>query len=124
MLNACTRLPSVACPSLPYVSTLSHIRHDFRKKLLNIKCVFYHRKFYLKHLILRITERDSIINVFTPSCKVLVTLVRFQFILASSTDLKNTQISDFMKIRTVCAKLLHADIQTHERTDGRREKQT
>jgi len=33
--------PSVACPAPPYLSTLSHNRHDFRKKLLlNINCVF------------------------------------------------------------------------------------
>jgi len=25
-------LPSVACPALQYLSTLSHERHDFRKK--------------------------------------------------------------------------------------------
>jgi hypothetical protein len=34
-------LSSVASPAVPYVSKLSHKRHDFRKKkLLNIKCVF------------------------------------------------------------------------------------
>ena len=33
-------LRSVACLALPNFSTLSHKRHDFRKKLLNIKCVF------------------------------------------------------------------------------------
>jgi hypothetical protein len=35
-------LPSVACLALPYFSTLSHKRHDFRKekKFMNIKCVF------------------------------------------------------------------------------------
>jgi hypothetical protein len=32
-------LPSVVCPALQYFSTLSHKGHDFRKKLLNIKCV-------------------------------------------------------------------------------------
>jgi hypothetical protein len=33
-------LSSVACLTLPYFSTLSHKWHDFRKKLLTIKCVF------------------------------------------------------------------------------------
>jgi hypothetical protein len=33
-------LPSVACLAVPYFSTLSHKRHDCRKKFLNIKCVF------------------------------------------------------------------------------------
>jgi hypothetical protein len=31
---------SVACPAVPYFST-SHKRHHFRKKILNIKCVFW-----------------------------------------------------------------------------------
>jgi len=31
----------VACPALQCFSTLSHKRHDFREKLLNIKCVFF-----------------------------------------------------------------------------------
>jgi hypothetical protein len=35
----CVVLSSVACLAAPYFSTLSHIWHDFRKKLLNIKCV-------------------------------------------------------------------------------------
>ena len=31
-------LSSVACPALLYFSTLSHKQHDFREKLLNVKC--------------------------------------------------------------------------------------
>ena len=31
MQCACAILPSLACPALQYISTLSHKRHDFRK---------------------------------------------------------------------------------------------
>ena len=34
-------LLSVACLSLPYISTLSHKQHDHRRKILNIKRVFW-----------------------------------------------------------------------------------
>jgi hypothetical protein len=35
-------LPSVVCPAVPYFSTLSQKQARFtRKKLLNIKCVFW-----------------------------------------------------------------------------------
>ena len=40
MQCACAILLSVACPVLPYSSTLSHKRHNFEKrKLFNIRCV-------------------------------------------------------------------------------------
>jgi len=40
MQCACVILSSVAWPALQYLSTLSHKRHDFRKKMLNIKLSF------------------------------------------------------------------------------------
>jgi hypothetical protein len=33
-------MSSVGSPALQHFSTLSHKRHNFRKKLLNMKCVF------------------------------------------------------------------------------------
>jgi len=53
-------------------STLSHKRHDFRKTLPNIKCVF---RVSLQHLseiffILRTDGRDMIEKVYWYSCKV------------------------------------------------------
>ena len=69
---------TVACPSVPYISTLSHKQHDFGKMLLNTKCVFWFpltnfvwNIFYSKKKWTRydhkwasmiINERDMIIN--------------------------------------------------------------
>jgi hypothetical protein len=92
MFGACAMLPSVACPALQYLSTLSHEWHDFRKekkrkekkrkekkrkekkrkekkrkeKVIDLKCVFC---FSLKILsatvlILRRTERDMIKTIY------------------------------------------------------------
>jgi hypothetical protein len=71
-------LSSVACLALPYFSTLSHKRHDFRKNLLNIECVFRFSLQLLSEifLILRRIERD-IINVHRSSCNISVIFVRF-----------------------------------------------
>jgi hypothetical protein len=88
-------LSSVARIALPYFSTLSHKRYDFRKKLLNIKCVFW---FYLQLLfeifiILRGIHRDGIINVHRSLCKVPVIRVRFWYNLYFLERFaKNTQI--------------------------------
>ena len=71
-------LSSVASLAPPCFSTLSHKRHDFRKKL-NIKCVFGFSLQLLSEtfLIIRRIQRDIVINVKTTSCKVPVILTRF-----------------------------------------------
>jgi hypothetical protein len=77
---ACAILSSVACPALPYFSTLSHKRHDFRKeKVTEYKkpVVSFSTIFSETFLILRRSERDMVINVPTSSSKVPVILVRF-----------------------------------------------
>ena len=63
-------------------------------------------------LILRRTERDMIINVYSSSCKVQVILVRF-YLNKNFLDIfsKNTQILNYMTIRPVGAELIL-------RTDG------
>jgi len=71
-------LSSVACLAVPYLSTLSHKRHDFReKKLLYIKCVFWVSLQFLSEtfLILRGIQGDVIKNVYRSSSKVPVILV-------------------------------------------------
>ena len=83
MQCACPILSPVACPSLQYSSTLSHKRHDFRKKkmLLKTKCVFW---FFLQllsetFLILRRSERDMIRYVYWSYCKEPIILTRFEW---------------------------------------------
>ena len=66
MQRACAILLPVACPALQYFFTLSHKRHDFGNKLLNIKCVlnFLIKKFSGAFLILRRNEQDMMVNVY------------------------------------------------------------
>ena len=53
------------CPAVQYFSTLFHKRHDFRKKVLNMKCVFLFSLQLLSEtfLILRRIERAVIKNI-------------------------------------------------------------
>jgi hypothetical protein len=73
-------LSPVACPALPYFSTLSHRRHDFRKKNVTehkMGVLIFSTIFVEKFLILKRTERDIIIHVHRSLCKVRVILVTF-----------------------------------------------
>ena len=72
-------LSSVASSAVPYFSTLSHKRHDFRENVIEHKmCVpIFSTNVYETIPILRRIELFTIINVHRSSYKVTVILVRF-----------------------------------------------
>ena len=92
---------------LPYFSTLSHERHDFRKKLLNLKCVFLYflQRLSGTFLILREAKRNMIIYVYSYASNPLL----LSDINKTDRFSKKAQIPNFMKIRPVGAQLFHAD---------------
>ena len=74
MQCACSILLSVACLALNYFSRLSHKRQDFRKMLLNTKCVFrfslplWSEAFFIVKRIERdVMKKGVIFNVKYPS---------------------------------------------------------
>jgi len=73
-------LVPVACPPVTNVSIFSHKRHDFRKKLLNINCVFWISLQLVSETvcILRRNARDIVINVHRSSSETPVILVRLK----------------------------------------------
>jgi hypothetical protein len=79
----------------------------FEKKLLNIKCVSsFSTNLSEAFLILRVSERDIIKNVYYSLCKVHVILVRFWWNLNFLNRFsKNIDIPNFMKILPVGAEL-------------------
>ena len=117
MQCACTILSAVACPALQYFSTLSHKRHDFRKKKKVIEyktrvSSFSTTCFETFFIIIK-TERDMIKNVYWSSCPILKKL---EF---SPTDFrKKSQISNFVKIRRVGGELFHADRRTDKHDEA------
>ena len=119
MQSACAVLSSVACLPPPHFSPLSHKEYDFRKKKLCIKRGFW---FSLRHLseicfILRIIQRDIVINVKTFSCKTPVILVKhINEPSFSGQSFETAQISNFIKIRLVGTNVFHMD--RHDKADS------
>ena len=87
----------------------------FEKKLLNTKCVFWFSLQRLSEtvLILRRSERHIFKNIYCIHVKHRLYLSEFKETWLFSTDFrKNTQISNFMKIRLVRAELFHSGKRT------------
>ena len=103
---------SLVCPTVHCFSTLSHTRHDFRNKILNIKCVFWFSLQCLSEIFLirRRIQRYVIRNVCWHSCKfpVILDILHWNVNFLNSVS-KNTAKPYFMKIRSVGAQLFHAD---------------
>jgi hypothetical protein len=74
-------LSSVACLAVPYFTTLSHKRHDFRKKVIEhtskICVLIFSPNLSETFLVLTTIKRDIIINVHRSSGKVPAILVTF-----------------------------------------------
>jgi len=100
-----------------YFSTLSHKRYNFQKKKIteHKMCFFiFSKNFVWNIFILMRIESYMIKNVRWSSRKVPVIIVRFnkKYWIFSTCISKNAEIWNFVKIRSVGAKLFHADRRT------------
>jgi hypothetical protein len=117
----CAILSYVAKRALQYFSTLSHERHDFRKQLLNRKCVlilstpFVWNIFHSRKKCARYYHKRIIVFMWSTRHSRQI-LIKFEF--STQTFEKHpTQISNVTKIRPVGAELFHAHWHTDGRTD-------
>ena len=103
----------VCVPSVSTIlSTLSHKRCDFRKKVTERKmCVLISSTVLFEtFLILRKNQRDTVMKVKTLHVSYLLFLSDFNKTSVFSKDFrKKSQISTLIKIRLVGAELYHAN---------------
>ena len=103
-----------------FIHIIKTARFKKKKKLLNIKCVWFPLQLLPETFLSPSTiQRDIILNIFMYSRKVHVAVDRFYQNLKFSRQIfgkKNTQISNFIKIRPVGAELFHADRRTDRHT--------
>jgi hypothetical protein len=111
MWGAWAILPSVACPGLHYFSTLYNLRQDFRKKLLNVKRVFW---FYVQgffETFLTLKERSHMwLKLYIGLHVIYPFLSHFNETWIFATE--NTQILNFLNICPAGAELFHEDRRT------------
>jgi hypothetical protein len=107
-------MPSVAWPTV-HISTLSHKRHDFRggrgEGIERKMCVLIFSEISVWNiLILGRIQRDIVMNVNWPSCKVPVIFCQILMKIELSRHISESpQISNFMKIHPVGAELSHTE---------------
>jgi hypothetical protein len=74
-------LSSVAFPALQHFSTLSHKRHDFRKRKVadyEMRVLIFPTILYETVFFIRIIERGMIIYVYWSPCEGPTNLIKFQ----------------------------------------------
>ena len=109
-------LSTVACLAIPYFSTLSHKRYDFRKKVQHKMCVLI----FSTNFVLNISRSEKNSARYCHKYEnVLMLSIRYSCRILIKTGFRQkVQISNFIKIRPVRAELLHADRQTAGRREG------
>jgi hypothetical protein len=100
-----------------FIFTLFHKRHALKKKLLNIKCVFW---LSLQPLcgtfqIIRGTERDMNINVYLCSCKLTLILAtsHWNLNILNGFSKKNAEMSNCWSMQTDGRTDRHGETNSH-----------